>query len=189
RWLRAGAWHVRPAGKPGSPPFPCVLSSADLPTPPVLFLPSLRPAPLYREWGVAMKEALGRSWLLAGEQLLRGSPAGHVLGGADHRRGDRENTAQRDMRLPQLALHDHCAMQVQEVELLGVGVDFGLDRLGDQRGLALHAQDRLLGVEQGTVEGDGAVVEVQPPDGALDGNPVVAGDVEDQGVKDLQSGE
>ena len=93
------------------------------------------------------------------------------------------------MRLAQLALHDHCTMQVQEVELLGVGIDLGLDRLGDQRGLALHVQDRLLGVEQGAVEGDGAVIEVQPADGALDGNPVVAGDIEDECVKNLQSGE
>ena len=79
-------------------------------------------------------------------------------------------------------------MQVEQVELLGVGVDLGLDRLGDQRSVALHTQDRLLGVEQGAVEGDGAVVEVQPADGALDGNAVVAGDIEDQRVEDLQAG-
>ncbi len=93
------------------------------------------------------------------------------------------------MRLAQLALHHHCAVQVQKVELLGIGVDLGLDRLGDQRGLALHVQDRLLGVEQGAVEGDGAVVEVQPSDGALDGNAVVAGDIEDERVEDLQAGQ
>ena len=81
------------------------------------------------------------------------------------------------------------AVQVEQVELLGVGVDLGLDDLRHQRGLALHVQDGLLGVEQGTVESDGAVVEVEPAHRALDGNAMVAGDVEDERVEDLQAGQ
>src|SRR5258708_7769370 len=69
------------------------------------------------------------SLLLPGEELLGDLVAGHVRGRADHRRGDREDAAQRNLRLAQLALHHDCAMQVQEVELLGIGVDLGLHDL------------------------------------------------------------
>src|SRR4029453_1887848 len=167
----ATGWRIRPPrGEPWGFAFVLRLAVCRPATSTSPLLPSrYPPAPLYRERGVAMKESLGRCPLLAGKELLRRLTTSHVLGGADHRRRDREDAAERNMRLAQLALHHHCAMQIQQVELLGVGVDLGLDRLGDERGLALHMQHRLLRVEQGAVEGDRAVVEVQPADGALDG--------------------
>ena len=61
-----------------------------------------------------------------------------------------------------LALDDDRAVQVQEIERLGIGLDLDIHDLALQRDLAGDVEDRFLGVEQRPVEHDGAVLEVEP---------------------------
>lgn len=88
-----------------------------------------------------------------------------------------ENTAEADLRVPQLAVDADGAVQIEQVEAFPMGIDLGFHGLGRERGLALDVEDRLLRVEQGTLECHVAVLEVETAHGAFDGNAVVAGDV------------
>ena len=74
-------------------------------------------------------------------------------------------------------------------KLLGSASISALTRLALQRKLALDVQDGLLGVEQGAVEHDVALLEIEATHRALDRNAVVAGHIEHQRIEDLQAGE
>jgi hypothetical protein len=53
----------------------------------------------------------------------------------------------------------------------------------------LTPEDRLLRIEKRVVEDDGAVQEVEPTHGAQDRDAIVAGQLEDQRIKELQAGQ